>query len=124
MSAKESKPISARALNVIKGIFLMLLSIVLAINVGPIARTFAFPFIYFLGIGCYIVYIYMFFGGFYRIIKGERFNFKKIYNLIAFICLLVSIMFFIGYGWGKINNYDYSAGINNYLDNGCGTPST
>lgn len=119
MSERDYKSISPKAENLVKGIFLILFSIVLAINVGPVARTFAFPFIYFLGIGCYIIYGIMLFCGLYRVFSGHKFKFSHTHNLLAFILLLISAMFFIGFAWGVINNFNFSGdgGFNLYLSN-------
>lgn len=72
------------------GIFMVLLACVLTLNMGPVARTLAFPFIYFLGIVSYVFYIFLFAEGLSFVIKGKGLRLPKKHTwMIIFIVLII-----------------------------------
>ena len=97
MSESEFKPVPKRVENIIKGLFVILFSIVIAINVGKVARTLAFPLLYLFGLSYYFVLAYFIFTALYRLIKQEKFKFKYKSSYAALILLLFSSVFVSSY---------------------------
>ena len=87
MSEKEIKKVSLRTENIIKGLFIVLFSIILVINVGKVARTFAFPLVYLFGVCYYFIVAYFIFIGLYRIIKHQKFKFKSFLHIVGLVLL-------------------------------------
>lgn len=87
---KRSHHISERATKVITGIFLILLSAVLALNVGYIARVLFFPLLFIFGMPAYLILLYFLVDGFALIIKGKS---LKLRNWSQYLGIA---LFFIG----------------------------
>ena len=107
MSEKEIKKVSPRTENIIKGLFIVLFSIILAINVGKVARTFAFPLVYLFGVCYYFIVAYFIFIGLYRIIKHQKFKFKSFLHIVGLVLLFFGLVFTIGYISIKANGLTY-----------------
>jgi len=114
---KKQKNISSKQENVVKGLFASLLSLICIINVGYLARTLAFPLVYFFGTGNLLILGVCLFFSLYRFIFGKKLKIKSILVKIGLICLIVSILFLIGYGWAKNNAYQFGNGTDAYILN-------
>ena len=127
---KELKPVSPRAENIIKGVFLVLFSIVLALNVGKVGRTLTFLPLYLFGIAYYVLCAFGIFVGGYRIFRQKKFKFKHIRFVGASIVLFFSFVIIAAYamqkGSGKSFNgvnisellTNYNGQLSNYYVNG------
>ena len=95
MSEKELKPMSTKVENLIKGLFLVLISIVMIINVGKVGRTLAFVPLYFFGNCYYFILIFPILFGLHRIIKGKKFKVehKSIPVGLCFIFVAACVLF-------------------------------
>ena len=96
MSEKEVKKVSPRVENIIKGLFIALLAIVFALNVGKVGRTLVFLPLYIFGASYYLLAAFLLFIGIYRIIRKKKFKFKKFYIaaglLLVFLASLLIIL--------------------------------
>ena len=72
MAEKEIKKVPPRVENIIKGLFVVLFSIILIINVGKVGRTLAFPLVYLFGASYYFIVAFFLFLGLYRIFKQKK----------------------------------------------------
>ncbi len=88
---KEFRPIDPRVENIIKGLFVVLLGVVVIINIGYVGRTLAFPFIYFFGATMYPLLGFMIFTGLYRIIKKKRFQFSGFLKYVGVVLLAIAL---------------------------------
>ena len=77
MNEKAKKSISPRLENMIKGLFMVLFSVVLGINVGKVARTLVFPILYLFGSYYYILISLIGVKGLYRIFMGKKLKIKS-----------------------------------------------
>ena len=108
MPEKEVNKISPRVENIIKGLFLVLLSIVIGINVGKIGRTLAFVPLYLFGASYYFVVIYLFFIGAYRIVRKKRFKFKRLSIWSGLLLMFLGSLFLIPFIFYKANGLSFS----------------
>lgn len=92
---KEFRPIDPRVENIIKGLFVVLLGVVVIINIGYVGRTLAFPFIYFFGATMYPLLGFMIFTGLYRIIKKKRFQFHGFLKYVGVVLLAIALTIII-----------------------------
>ena len=111
MSEEKKHNISPKLEHVVKGIFLVLISVILAINVGKIARTFAFPFIYFFGISSYLIYLLLFVRGIYHIVFKKTLRIKNALLVIGLIFLGVGLSLVVGYSLFVHGGLSYSNGV-------------
>ena len=88
---KEFRPIDPRVENIIKGLFVVLLGLVVIINIGYVGRTLAFPFIYFFGATMYPLLGFMIFTGLYRIIKKKKFQFNGFLKYVGVVLLAIAL---------------------------------
>lgn len=95
MAEEKKSKISPKAYNFVKGLFICLFSIIVIINVGKVARTFAFLPLYLFGASYYFLFSLFFLFGLYRLIRGKRFDFKKPTLTIGIILLFLSIFVFV-----------------------------
>lgn len=77
----------------IKGLTLCLISIILILNVGKVARTFAFVPLYLFGASYYILFALVFLYGLFRIIFRRKIKLKEA-NIIFSVPLFFLAMFF------------------------------
>ena len=122
---KNVKPLNERLESTVIGVFLILLLTALGINVGKVARTLAFPLIYFFGGSYYLILAYFAVRGFLRIILGKRFKHKNIAFSIGVVVFFVASIFLLDYVMFHLANYsfatdlsillnEYNAGLGNY----------
>lgn len=107
MSEKEFRPVSERVENNVKGLFLALISIVIAINVGKVARTLAFVPFYLFGTANYLLILFTLFLGVYRIVKQKKFVFKHKIYYAGVILLVFTMMFITCYASFKANGLSF-----------------
>ena len=103
MSEEKKHQINPKVENFVKGLFLCLFSIVVIINAGKVARTLAFLPLYFFGATYYFIFVFVFFLGGYRIVKGKKLNLKKPSLLIGCLLLFLAIFTLV-----SIYSVDYS----------------
>ena len=77
----------------VKGLTLCLISIILILNVGKVARTFAFVPLYLFGASYYILFALVFLYGLFRIIFRRKIKLKEA-NIIFSVPLFFLAMFF------------------------------
>ena len=77
MAEKVKKPLNPKIENFVRAFALILISIISAINVGKVIRTFTFLPIYLFGAGYYFLIAILFILGGYRLIKGKKLAFKR-----------------------------------------------
>ena len=97
MAEKEFKPVSSRTENIIKGLFTILLSVVVSINVGKIGRTLSFPLLYFLGAAYYLLIAFAIFAGGYRLVKKQKLKITDFKIVIGIILALLGFVIIISY---------------------------
>lgn len=117
MAEKEIKKVPPRVENIIKGLFLILFSVILTINVGKVARTFAFPLIYLFGASYYFIVEFFLFVGLYRIVKQTKLKIRPVIYIVGLILLFLSLNVIIGYAFIKgvgasYDGYDLPEKIN------------
>lgn len=112
MSEEKTSKISPKAANNVKAFFLILVSFVLIINVGPIARTFAFPLIYFFGIGSYLLLLLPLDRGIYRLSTGHKKTHVSPFTIVGLVLVFVSIEFFVTKQF--VFNHDLNQAIDLY----------
>ena len=123
--SKEVKPLNKRLESFVIGLFLILLSLMLGLNVGKVARTLAFPLIYFFGGAYYLILGYLVYRGIMRIILGKSFKYKNAALKAGLIFFFIASIFLIDYVMftqaGFTFNQDvgtlvssYNAGLGNY----------
>ena len=111
MAEKVRKPINPRLDNIVKGIALILIAIISAINVGKVIRTFTFLPIYLFGIGYYLLVLFILVCGVYRLIVGQKLKLKRITLVIGLIVLFLGLYVLI-----CISSVPYELGEKNLLD--------
>ncbi len=116
MDKKEFKPISPRVENLIKGLFLVLISIVMAINVGKVARTITFVPLYLFGASYYLIALYAFIMGGYRIIKGKKFKFVHKTYAVGLFLLFLGIVFIVGFSAFKNSGKTFETDFNDLMN--------
>ena len=97
MQEKEFKPVPTRVENIIKGLFVALLSIIIAINVGKVSRTLAFVPLYLFGAAMYPLLAFGFFSGLYRVFRQKKIRFKYKIWYFGLILILLSFVFVVAY---------------------------
>jgi len=70
---------------------LLLVSVILTINVGLVARAFSFPFTYLFGIGSYVIYIFIYVIAICGLIKGKSIKIKAKYIILGIIFFLATL---------------------------------
>lgn len=98
---RENKPVSPRTENIIKGVFLVLFSIVLALNIGKVGRTLVFVPLYLFGIAYYALCAFGIFVGGYRIFRQKKFKFNHVRFIGASIVLFFSLVIIASYAMQK-----------------------
>ena len=93
MGEKKKLKINSKIENIIKGLTLCLISAIIIINVGKVARTFAFVPLYLFGSSYYILFGLIFIYGFLRIIFRRKIKLKEA-NIIFSVPLFFLSMFF------------------------------
>jgi len=93
MGEKKKFQINSKLENMIKGLTLCLISIILILNVGKVARTFAFVPLYLFGASYYILFALVFLYGLFRIIFRRKIKLKEA-NIIFSVPLFFLSMFF------------------------------
>ena len=94
MAEKSNKSISPRLFSIVKGLFFVLLGVILIINMGKIARTFAFLPIYLFGSSSVVLFAIMIGLGLWQIFDKK---YKERTNFTFFLTLLLIFLgiFFI-----------------------------
>lgn len=114
MSEKKKININPKIENIVKGLTLCLISVIVVINVGKVARTFAFVPLYLFGASYYILFFLLFIYGFLRIILRRKVRLKEA-NIIFSVPLFFLAMFFFLSVYGvNIGDGDVGAAINAY----------
>lgn len=108
MAEKEIKKVPPRVENIIKGLFVVLFSIILIINVGKVGRTLAFPLVYLFGASYYFIVAFFLFLGLYRIFKQKKLKIRPVFFIVGLILLFLSINIIFGYSFAKVSNNSYS----------------
>ena len=116
MSEKKFK-ISPRLENTIKGIFLVLLSTILIINVGKVARTVVFPFLYLFGAAYYYLMALIAFNGLYRIVFGRKLKIRSFAIKAGFVLLLFGMILLMGAIMMHQGEFDYSTSLGDLFEN-------
>ena len=93
MSLIKKLSFNSKIENIVKGLTLCLISIILVINVGKVARTFTFVPLYLLGGAYYAIFFLVFVYGLLRIIYRRKIKLKEA-NIIFSVPLFVLSMFF------------------------------
>ncbi len=93
MGEKKKLKINSKIENIIKGLTICLISAIIMINVGKVARTFAFVPLYLFGSSYYILFGLIFIYGFLRIIFRRKIKLKEA-NIIFSVPLFFLSMFF------------------------------
>ncbi|MCR5505462.1 MAG: DUF87 domain-containing protein [Bacilli bacterium] len=73
------------------GVALCLLSVILVMNVGYVARGIAFPFFYLFGTGSYILYLWMYAVGISLLFRGKGIKITFSWRTLGFILLFLSL---------------------------------
>lgn len=95
MSEEKTYNLSPKAENIVKAFFLILLPLILIINVGVVARTLAFPLIYFFGIGYYLILFWPIYRGIYRLVKGHGKKHSSPFVIVGLIFAFIAVEFFL-----------------------------
>lgn len=93
MGEKKKFQINSKLENMIKGLTLCLISVILILNIGKVARTFAFVPLYLFGASYYILFALVFLYGLFRIIFRRKIKLKEA-NIIFSVPLFFLAMFF------------------------------
>ena len=119
MAEKEFNPVSPRVEHIVKGLFMVLFAVVVAINVGKIGRTLAFPFLYLFGATYYLMMAFIAFVGVYRTFRHKKLKIKDFKIILGLILLTLSLVIIITYasfkGTGKtFNNVKFDEILTSY----------
>lgn len=95
MGEKKKFNINPKIENMIKGLTLCLISVILMINVGKVARTFAFVPIYLFGASAYVLFLLMFVYGLLRIVLRRKVNLKEANIIFSLPLFFFAFFFFI-----------------------------
>ncbi len=95
MSEKKKFNINPKIENMVKGLTLCLISVILMINVGKVARTFAFVPIYLFGASAYVLFLLMFVYGLLRIVLRRKVNLKEANIIFSLPLFFFALFFFI-----------------------------
>lgn len=93
MGEKKKLKFSVKIDNIVRGLTLCLISAILILNVGKVARTFAFVPLYLFGASYYILFALLFLYGFLRIIFRRKIKLKEA-NIVFSLPLFFFSMFF------------------------------
>ena len=107
MSEKTKKPLSSKYICFLGGVALCLFSVILIMNIGTIARVFSFVSFFLFGIGQYFIYFYLYFLGFYLIIKDKGFKYKHKIKGFAWVLFFIGLIIFISALIANINGYNF-----------------
>lgn len=108
MNEKEKKTLSPRLENFVKGFFMVLFAIVLGINVGRIAKTFAFVPLYLFGAFYYFLIGLMGFHGLSRMFLGKKFRIHSVIINFGIVTAFIATYFLVSYFTNKAMNVDFS----------------
>lgn len=105
--------------NIVKGLTLCLISVILVINVGKVARTFAFVPLYLLGGAYYAVFFLVFIYGLSRIILRRKIKLKEANIIFSVPLFVLSMFFFLSvYGTPTGEGYtDVGLAVSKYHEN-------
>ena len=103
---KEIKAINNKQLCVVSGIFLSLFVIILALNVGYVARALSYPFIFLFGAGSLLFYLFICTVGVSLIFRQKPFTFKHFFQPICLFLFFICSLILITYIYSKIKNFD------------------
>ncbi len=95
MGEKKRLTINSKIENIVKGLTLCLISVILIINVGKVARTFAFVPLYLFGASYYIIFALIFLYGFLRIIFRRKIKLKEANIIFSLPLFFLSMFFFL-----------------------------
>ena len=116
MSVFKKLEFNPKIENIVKGLTLCLISIILMINVGKVARTFAFIPLYLFGGAYYAIFFLIFLYGLSRIIFRKKIKLKEA-NIIFSVPLFVFSMFFFLSVYGSPSGISVGDAINGYNSN-------
>lgn len=101
MKNKFGKVISNRKFNFFFGLLISLLSLVLILDVGPVARGINFPFIYLFGFGQLVLFLFIYYLGMCLLIKGKVYLSKNVFviigSIVSFLSLLMLVTAIVSY---------------------------
>lgn len=105
---KEIKEINNKELCIVSGIFLSLFVIVLALNVGYVARALSYPFIFLFGAGSLLFYLFICIVGVSLIFKQKPFSFKHFFQPLCLFLFFICSLILLTYIYSKIKHFDLS----------------
>ena len=120
MSEKKKFQINSKLENMIKGLTLCLISTILILNVGKVARTFAFIPLYLFGASYYILFALVFLYGLFRIIFKRKIKLKEANIIFSVPLFFLSMFFFLSVydtpAFDSVGNAinSYHASLNGY----------
>ena len=120
MGEKKKFQINSKLENMIKGLTLCLISIILILNVGKVARTFAFVPLYLFGASYYILFALVFLYGLFRIIFRRKIKLKEANIIFSVPLFFLSMFFFLSVydtpSFDSVGNAinSYHASLNGY----------
>ena len=120
MSEKKKFQINSKLENMIKGLTLCLISTILILNVGKVARTFAFIPLYLFGASYYILFALVFLYGLFRIIFRRKIKLKEANIIFSVPLFFLSMFFFLSVydtpAFDSVGNAinSYHASLNGY----------
>ena len=100
--------IPVRLENFVKGLAVMLISAILFLHVGRISRILAFPFIYLFGAGSYIIFVYVFIRGAFRVIFNKPLKIKSPTIKFGLVMLFIASLFLFAYLSAKLGSFSFS----------------
>lgn len=120
MAEEKKHNINPKIENFIKGLALILIAIILAINVGKVARTFAFIPLYLFGASSYLIYALLVASGLYRIIRGKKIKISKFNFFIGGLLVFFALFFLISVVYVDFSNQtivdDFNGQLSTYYE--------
>ncbi|MCR4911881.1 MAG: hypothetical protein K5925_05090 [Bacilli bacterium] len=117
MSEIKKNKISPRLENIVKGTFYVLFAIVLALNVGKVARTLAFVPLYLFGASYYFLCLLLVIKGVYRIVAGQKLKFHTIIPRLGIAVTFIGLVFLMGGIMMKVNNIPFNTPLADMVAN-------
>ena len=103
---KKKREVSNKTFSMFLGIGLVLLSIILIINVGYVARVFAFVPLYLIGMMSWAIFVYTIVDGVFLVVKKEHIHFQNkvrvVGLVIGFIALSILVSLMASNNLGKV----------------------
>ena len=103
--------------NIVKGIFYVLFAIVLALNVGKVARTLVFVPLYLFGAAYYFFCLLLVIKGIFRIVFGKKLRFHSFLPNLGIVAIFVGMVFLMGAIMMKVNEIPFDLPLADSLAN-------